>query len=75
MLQLNNMDRYLPEEGHSPKQKLIDLVSQKDDLDYHYAMQGRLKLWLFVHIGTTYSMIVFAVFHTVMVHAFHGGLR
>ena len=69
------MNRYLPEDGRESSKQLIELVSKKDDLDYHLAMQGRLKIWLFVHIATTYSMLIFAAFHTVLVHAFHGGLR
>ncbi|MDB4413627.1 hypothetical protein N9189_03780 [Pirellulaceae bacterium] len=75
ILELSNMNRYLPEDGRESSKQLIELVSKKDDLDYHLAMQGRLKLWLFVHIATTYSMLIFAAFHTVLVHAFHGGLR
>lgn len=75
VLELMNMDRYLPENGRESSKQLIELVSKKDDLDFHLAMQGRLKLWLFVHIATTYSMLILAVFHTVLVHAFHGGLR
>lgn len=73
--ELSNIDRYLPEDGRKPSQELKELINKKDDLDFHCAMQGRLKLWLFVHIATTYGMIIMAVFHAILVHAFHGGLR
>lgn len=72
--ELNNMDRYLPEDGRKPSQQLKELISRKDDLDFHHAMQGRLKIWLFGHIASTYGMLVLAIFHTVLVHSFHGGL-
>ena len=75
MRELSNIDRYLPEDGRKPSQELKSLISKKDDLDFHFAMQGRLKLWLFAHIAATYSMLILAIFHTVLVHAFHGGLR
>lgn len=75
MRELANIDRYLPEDGRKPSQELKSLITKKDDLDFHFAMQGRLKLWLFAHIAATYSMLILAVFHTVLVHAFHGGLR
>lgn len=74
LLELSNMDRYLPENGRDSSKQLMALIHRKDDLDYHHAMQGRLKIWLFFHIAATYSMILFAVFHTVLVHAFHGGI-
>ena len=72
MRELNNIDRYLSKTGRQPSEELKNLISRKDDLDFHQAMQGRLKLWLFVHIATTYGMLVLAVFHVVLVHAFHG---
>lgn len=73
MREMNSLDRYLPENGRQSSEQLKDLISRKDDLDFHQAMQGRLKIWLFVHIAATYGMLVLAVFHTILVHAFHGG--
>ena len=51
----------------------IKLIQAKDSLDYHRAMQGLLKGWLFVHIPLTYAMLVFIFVHVVLVHAFRGG--
>ena len=75
MRELENIDRYLPKDGRKPSQDLKQLIARKDDVDFHCAMQGRLKLWLFLHIATTYGMLLLAICHTVLVHAFHGGLR
>ena len=50
------------------------MVRKKDDLDYHTAMQGRLKMWLFVHIAMTWSLLIFSVVHGVLAHAYGGGL-
>jgi hypothetical protein len=49
-------------------------VRQKDGLDYHHALQLTLKLWLFVHIPLTYSLLIFSLVHLVLVYAFAGGV-
>lgn len=73
--EIEDLDRYLAKEQRSVSRQLTGLVRQKDDLDYHSAIQGRLKIWLFMHIGLTYSLLIVAVVHGVMAHAFGGGLR
>ena len=50
--------------------RMADLIFVKDDLDYHYALQGILKLWLFVHLPLTYGLLVFSILHVLLVHAF-----
>ena len=66
--------RYLNDTEQGLVEQIEDRVGTKDDLDYHYAMQRTLKSWLFVHIPLTYSLLVLAVFHVILVHAFAGGL-
>ena len=44
------LDRYLSIEQRAFSGQLIDMIQMKEDLDFHYAMQGRLKIWLFAHI-------------------------
>ena len=73
--EINNLDRYLSTSQRAVGEQLVELVQQKEDLDYHYALQGRLKIWLFAHIGFTYGLLITAVLHGIMVHAFGGGLR
>ena len=73
--EIEDLDRYLGDDQRSVSRKLCDLVKQKDDLDYHRAIQGRLKLWLYVHVGLTYSLLLVACVHGVMAQAFAGGLR
>lgn len=75
LAELEGLRRYLGE----PQQKLVEelamLAARKDDLDYHDALQGWLKCWLFAHIGGTYALLLFAAMHAVLAHAFHGGMR
>ena len=75
MGELDGLKRYLSVEQREIGTKLMGYVQQKDDLDYHYAMQGRMKAWMFVHVGFTYSLLAVAVLHAILVHAFAGGLQ
>jgi hypothetical protein len=68
--EIDELNRYLGDEQRKTGRELAELVKRKDDLDYHQAMQGRLKGWLFIHIGLTYSLLVLAFVHMVLVHAF-----
>ncbi len=73
--EIQQLDRYLNHDQRQVGDQLVKLVQRKDNLDYHRAMQGRLKYWLFLHIGLTYSLLIVSVVHGVMAHAFHGGIR
>ncbi len=73
--ELDGLKRYLTDDQRRVSTQLMGFVQQKDDLDYHLAMQGRMKAWLFVHIGFTYSLLAVAVLHAIVVHAFAGGLQ
>ena len=75
MRELDDVRRYLNEAERATLQKLSDLVRQKEGLDYHHALQATLKLWLFVHLPLTYSLMIFSVLHVIIVFAFSGGVR
>ena len=75
LLQLEDLRRYLNEPERLKLEQLSQLVRQKDGLDYHYALQTALKLWLFVHLPLTYSLMIFSLVHIVLVFAFSGGVR
>ena len=72
--EIEELDRFLAIEQRQASRNLKELVKQKDDLDYQNALQGRLKIWLFVHIGLTYSLLAVSFLHLVIVHSFSGGL-
>ena len=72
--EIEELDRFLVEDQRSVSRRLAILIRKKDDLDFHHAMQGRLKVWLFVHIGMTYSLLIVSIVHGVLAHAFSGGL-
>ncbi|QEG24110.1 hypothetical protein [Mariniblastus fucicola] len=72
--EIEELDRFLAQEDRRVSRELAIMVRKKDDLDYHTAMQGRLKLWLFVHIAITWSLLIFSVVHGLLAHAYGGGL-
>ncbi len=75
VLEIQGLDRYLSESDRQTSRQLAQIVRDKEDLDYHRAMQGRLKVWLFMHVGLTYGLMLTAMLHGVMAHSFGGGLR
>ena len=75
MVELEELRRYLNEQERATLEKLAQLVRQKDGLDYHHAVQTTLKIWLFVHLPLTYSLMIFSLLHLVLVFAFSGGAR
>ena len=75
LAELEDLKRYLDDKERPELERLAQLVRQKDGLDYHYALQTSLKLWLFVHLPLTYSLMIFSALHVVLVFAFSGGAR
>jgi hypothetical protein len=75
MNQIDDLNRYLSATERATLAEIAELVRQKDGLDYHYALQLSLKLWLFTHIPLTYSLLLWTLAHVVIVFAFSGGAR
>jgi hypothetical protein len=72
---LNDLNRFLNESERKVAAQLVELVRQKDGLDYQHALQLTLRLWLFVHIPVTYSLMLWAIAHIVLVYGFSAGAR
>lgn len=63
----------------SPREREIldrfgEVVELKDGLDFEYANQAVLKGWLFIHIPLTWSLLLLACVHTLLVHVYTGSL-
>ncbi len=74
MNEINNMQRYLNSRESEYADRLRDLVNKKDELDFHYALNLALKAWLLIHVPITYSLLILAMLHLVVVYAFGGGV-
>jgi len=75
IVELEELRRYLNDQERTVLEQLAQLVRRKDGLDYHHALQTALKLWLFMHVPLTYSLMIFSLVHIVLVYAFSGGAR
>ncbi len=73
MHELQAIRRYLSDQEQAPCERLFALLRRKDDLDFHEARQKLLKVWLFAHIGMTYTLVVLALLHGLLALAFRGG--
>ncbi len=73
MREMRDVRRYLSDQEQTSCERLFALLRRKDDLDFHEARQGLLKLWLFVHIGLTCMLVIGAILHGILAHGFNGG--
>lgn len=74
MERLDSLERYMNEEENKVAEIVGDMIMKKDDLDYHHSMQLLLKYWLFTHIPLTYSLLIFALVHGILIYAFIGAI-
>lgn len=70
---IEDQNRYLNDDEQQVLAQVKTLVNRKHQVDTQYALQGALKVWLFFHIPATYALLIFAAFHSVLVHAWAGG--
>ncbi|AXS41667.1 hypothetical protein [Breoghania sp. L-A4] len=72
--ELDSIERYLDETEKHRLATMRDLVVAKNNLDFHHANGGLLKLWLFFHIPPTYALIIAIVVHVLAGYAFSTGI-
>jgi hypothetical protein len=72
--ELGDLDRYLGPKGAQSQQRLIAMVQAKDDLDFHYALQTRLRIMFALHVALTWSLALMIAVHVVLVFRFQGSM-
>lgn len=75
MFQLETAEADLDRQALPFLQELKTLVEQKDRLDFHYAHEVTLRIWLFVHVPATYGLLVLSVVHVLSIYAFRSGVE
>lgn len=70
----HTFSRFLNTEESVFANKLLILMRQKNDLDYHYALQGLLKFWPFLHLPLSFSLLILSLLHLTLIYAFIGGV-
>jgi hypothetical protein len=64
------LDRFLNQTEREFMHKLEAIAIRKNGLDAHYAMQGALKLWLFVHVPSAILLVLLACWHLIVVNIY-----
>lgn len=72
--ELDDLDRYLADRGVESRQSLAGMVKDKDDLDYHFALQTRLRLLYGLHVSLTWALVLMIGVHVVLVYRFQGAM-
>lgn len=62
---IGSLGRYVDGETATAIGQLSALIRQRDDLDYQFALQLRLRSWVAFHCVTSIALISLAVVHTV----------
>lgn len=71
--QIRSLHRYVDASGRDTLDRLCELVEAKDDLDYQYAAQVALRLWLFVHVPLAHALLILMAIHAILAYAFQVG--
>ncbi|MFG0261120.1 MAG: hypothetical protein ACF788_01855 [Novipirellula sp. JB048] len=67
---LKELDRYLEDQSRATAGQFAALVRRRDDLDYQYALQLRLRLWVVLHSLLSLLLLAAAILHTAVVLRF-----
>lgn len=75
MFELETVEAEVDPSARQVLQEIKSLVERKNRLDYQYAHEGALKLWLAVHIPATYGLFVLSVLHVLSIYAYRSGVE
>ncbi|MCY2983921.1 MAG: hypothetical protein NTY15_09815 [Planctomycetota bacterium] len=67
---LDNIDRYLSDEGRTQRRVMSVLVRAKDDLDFQSAIQNRIRFWAASHTWVLGCFVVLSIAHVIIAHRF-----
>ncbi len=67
---LENIDRYLNDDGRTQRLEMSLLVQAKDDLDFQSAIQNRVRFWASAHTWVLGCFLVLTVTHVIVAHQF-----
>jgi hypothetical protein len=72
--ELTALDRYLNDAEKLVATEVRDWIETAQNVHFQYAAQRLLKLWLFVHIPFTYSLVLLAFVHGALALIYSGKL-
>lgn len=75
MFELEAVEANLDQNSLQVMHEIKGLVEHKDRLDFQYAHEGVLKLWLSIHIPATYGLFVLSILHVLSIYAYRSGVE
>jgi len=69
---LADLDRYMDARVRQAAGKLAALIRTRDELDYQYAIQFRLRAWVILHAAMSLLLLVTSIFHAILVLGWMG---
>ena len=63
---LKDLERHLESEGQGMAERFAELIQQRDDLDYQFALQLRLRLWVTFHSILTLALVTGGLIHSFL---------
>jgi hypothetical protein len=72
--EIDNLGSYVDKPGKEKLEAIKTLVQEKDRLDFAHVYLGLMKIWLFIHVPVTYSMVLLIVLHILVVYAYSSGV-
>ena len=67
---LENLDRYLSEDGKEQRKQMSELLQEKDDMDFQSAIQNRVRLCAAMHTWLLGGFLVLTIVHILIAHRF-----
>ncbi len=68
--EITNLRRYLDDTEQKYVDRLAELAFTKNRIDYHYAAQSIMKMWLLIHLPLAVAALALAIWHTILVHVY-----
>lgn len=65
-----SLARYLSPAEAEFEKRLYELAESKSEIDAQYALQSLMKWWLFFHVPPSAALLVFALWHLVVVNLY-----
>ncbi len=62
--------RYLNDTEREYLDKLNDLASKKNRIDFHFAIQSMMKLWLLFHVPVSVALFLLSLWHLLLVNVY-----
>jgi len=63
LAELGDIRRYLSDQALESANRFAAIIRHRDELDYHHALQWKLRSWVIVHAALSLVLLVWAVVH------------